>query len=258
MPLTAKSQTVSKCSKPDRGFDPSKIGCQQIDIGSRLFYDPSPLPKTRQEEDLANSKQSSSHVPASSGTTDGAGGTAEATGMELRRVEFKKLSPKQKEIYNFQKSAAVLAEYGFNCIKLADDWQGADFLAYHKDADTTLKVQLKSRLGIDKKYEGKEIWMNFPIKGVWHLVPHDTLLEFVPDAWKKSESWLKGGKYTTANPSRELREKLRPYALETARPTRQDQTKRDEPNHGTADAAMPCPTQSQRERRRARHRRRRE
>ena len=178
--------------------------------------------------------------------------------MELRRVEFKKLSPKQKEIYNFQKSAAVLAEYGFNCIKLADDWQGADFLAYHKDADTTLKVQLKSRLGIDKKYEGKEIWMNFPIKGVWHLVPHDTLLEFVPDAWKKSESWLKGGKYTTANPSRELREKLRPYALETARPTRQDQTKRDEPSHGTADAAMPCPTQNQRERRRARPRRRRE
>ena len=110
--------------------------------------------------------------------------------MELRRVEFKKLSPRQKEIYNFQKSAAVLAEYGFNCIKLADDWQGADFLAYHKDADTTLKVQLKSRLGIDKKYEGKEIWMNFPIKGVWYLVPHDTLLEFVPDAWKKSESWL--------------------------------------------------------------------
>lgn len=38
--------------------------------------------------------------------------------------------------------AAKLADYGFNCIKLADDCQGADFLAYHKDGEETLEVQL--------------------------------------------------------------------------------------------------------------------
>ena len=58
--------------------------------------------------------------------------------MKLRRIDYDSLNGKQKEIYNFQKSAAVLADYGFNCIKLADDWQGADFLAYHKDRDETL------------------------------------------------------------------------------------------------------------------------
>ena len=135
-------------------------------------------------------------------------------GVEFKRIEFKKLSAKQKEIYNFQKSAAVLAEYGFNCIKLADDWQGADFLAYHKDGGTTLKVQLKSRVTIYKKYKGKGIWMNFPIEGVWYLVPHDDLLELVPSKWLKSESWLKHDWYSAPIPSRALRDKLSPYALE--------------------------------------------
>jgi len=30
------------------------------------------------------------------------------------------------------------AHYGFNCIKLADDWQGADFLAYHHNGDSSI------------------------------------------------------------------------------------------------------------------------
>jgi hypothetical protein len=59
------------------------------------------------------------------------------------RIRYAELNAKQKEIYNFQKVAALLAEYGFNCIKLADDWQGADFLAYHHHGDRTLKVQLR-------------------------------------------------------------------------------------------------------------------
>ncbi|MED7788400.1 hypothetical protein [Francisella sp. 19X1-34] len=53
-----------------------------------------------------------------------------------------------KKKFFFQKVSSLLADYGFNCIKLADDWQGADFLAYHKDVDNTLRVQLKSKLTI--------------------------------------------------------------------------------------------------------------
>ena len=48
--------------------------------------------------------------------------------MRLERIVYDELNAKQKEIYNFQKVAALLANYGFNCIKLDDDWQGADFL----------------------------------------------------------------------------------------------------------------------------------
>jgi len=78
------------------------------------------------------------------------------------RIQYDGLTSKQKELFNFQKIAATLADYGFNCIKLADDWQGADFLAYHINGATTLKVQLKSRVTIDKKYRGKELWIAFP------------------------------------------------------------------------------------------------
>ena len=41
--------------------------------------------------------------------------------MQLQRIVYDELNPKQKEIYNFQKVAALLADYGFNCIKLEDD-----------------------------------------------------------------------------------------------------------------------------------------
>ena len=69
--------------------------------------------------------------------------------MELKRIKYEDLNAKQKQIYNFQKVAGLLADYGYNCIKLDDDWQGADFLAYHNDGDQTLKVQLKARCTVD-------------------------------------------------------------------------------------------------------------
>ena len=71
--------------------------------------------------------------------------------MKLRKIKYTDLNSKQKEVFNFQKVAGKLSNYGYNCIKLADDWQGADFLAYHKDGSGTLKVQLKARLALSKK-----------------------------------------------------------------------------------------------------------
>ncbi|MBP3141613.1 hypothetical protein [Aliivibrio fischeri] len=99
--------------------------------------------------------------------------------MKLTKIKYCELNSRQKEIYNFQKLAAILAEYGFNCIKLADDWQGADFLAYHKDGHNSLRVQLKARLTINKKYLDKELYIAFPIKNKWCLINHDHLVCFV-------------------------------------------------------------------------------
>ncbi|MGB9150676.1 MAG: hypothetical protein WCB36_10560, partial [Burkholderiales bacterium] len=90
--------------------------------------------------------------------------------MKLEKVKYSDLNSRQKEIFNFQKVAGLLADYGFNCIKLTDDWQGADFLAYHTNGSDTLKVQLKSRLSIAQKYIGKSLFMAFPINGAWHLI----------------------------------------------------------------------------------------
>jgi hypothetical protein len=130
--------------------------------------------------------------------------------MELKKVEYTELNSKQKEIFNFQKVAGVLADYGFNCIKLADDWLGADFLAYHKDENETLRVQLKSRLTIDKKYIGKELHMAFPILGGWCLIEHDELVSLVGlhTNWLNTESWHSRGQYHSAAPGQKLAEAI--------------------------------------------------
>lgn len=126
--------------------------------------------------------------------------------MKLQKIAYSKLNSRQKEIFNFQKVAGLLADYGFNCLKLADDWQGADFLAYHKDGTHTLKVQLKSRPTIGSKYQGKSLHIAFPFDGEWYLIEHDHLVALVKKHtnWLTSKSWHKGGSYSSANPNPEL------------------------------------------------------
>ena len=140
----------------------------------------------------------------------------------LKFVEYRKLNPKQKEVYNFQKVASLLADYGYNCIKLADDWKGADFLAYHFDSFSTLRVQLKGRMTVSRNYElkgndssEKEIYMTFPIRGIWYLVSHSKLVELVGihTNWLVTESWQKEGVYSSASPNRELVASLADYCL---------------------------------------------
>lgn len=111
--------------------------------------------------------------------------------MQFEKIPYGSLNARQKEQFNFQKIAATLAEYGFNCIKLADDWMGADFLAYHVNGATTLKVQLKSRLVINGKYRDKGIWIAFPHKGNWYLIEHDQLVRKAGESthWLDSASW---------------------------------------------------------------------
>ena len=136
--------------------------------------------------------------------------------MQLKHIAFAELTAKQREIYNFQKVASLLADYGFNCIKLDDDWQGADFLAYHKDGSTTLKVQLKGRLTIGKKYQGKDLYLAFPANGRWYVLPHDELVQIARETtpWLQSQSWIGEGLYSSGKPSKVLLDRLSPHALE--------------------------------------------
>ena len=111
--------------------------------------------------------------------------------MKLKKGNYRELNAKQKELFNFQKLAAVMADYGFNCIRLSDDWQGADFLAYHKDGAETLKVQLKSRMTIKKEYMGKDLFLAVPVDGSWYLVEHYLLVSIIGrySTWLESETW---------------------------------------------------------------------
>lgn len=134
----------------------------------------------------------------------------------FKPVSYEDLNAKQKELFNFQKVAARLADYGFNCIKLSDDWQGADFLAYHINGTTTLKVQLKSRATIKHKYRGKDIWIAFPHKGDWYLIEHDRLVEKAGECtpWLLSESWkVRLDGYSSASINQTLLESLSPNKL---------------------------------------------
>nr|VFJ77999.1 MAG: hypothetical protein BECKFW1821C_GA0114237_11602 [Candidatus Kentron sp. FW] len=130
--------------------------------------------------------------------------------MKLERVDYARLNSRQKEIFNFQKVAGLLADYGYNCIKLSDDWHGADFLAYHYEGEETLKVQLKSRLSIDKKYCRKSLYMAFPMHGNWYLIEHDALVKAVAEntTWLESLSWNEHGSYSSANPNKRLLEAI--------------------------------------------------
>jgi hypothetical protein len=92
--------------------------------------------------------------------------------MKLKKIEYSELNSKQKESYNFQKVSGVLADYGYTTIRLSDDWQGADFIAQHVSGEF-VKVQLKGRLEVNKKYIGKDIFMCFKHKENWYLGPHD-------------------------------------------------------------------------------------
>jgi hypothetical protein len=126
--------------------------------------------------------------------------------FRFESIRYDSLNARQKELFNFQKLAATLADYGFNCIKLADDWQGADLLAYHLNGTDTLKIQLKSRINIQKKYIGKDIWIAFPYKGFWYLVKHDELVIKVEKYtdWQDSESWQKMNGYSSRSINTEL------------------------------------------------------
>lgn len=133
--------------------------------------------------------------------------------MKLQRIDYKDLNAKQKENYNYHKVSSLLADYGFSGILLSDDYNGADFLAMHKDGEI-LKVQLKGRVTIDKKYIGKDLYMAFPVTNKWCLIAHDTLLN-LPEisVWLTSPSWLERGGYSSPTVSKNLEIALSPYLL---------------------------------------------
>ncbi|MDO8490366.1 MAG: hypothetical protein Q7S47_03040 [bacterium] len=116
----------------------------------------------------------------------------------FEKITYTGLNGKQQENYNYQKVSSVLADYGFNTIRLSDDWQGADFIAIHVNGSDFLKVQLKGRLTFGKKYIGKDIWICFSYKSDWFLYPHDTFLEILGAKMKftQTKSWIDLGGYS--------------------------------------------------------------
>ena len=112
----------------------------------------------------------------------------------FKKVNYKDLNSKQKENYNFHKVSSKLADYGFNSMRLNDDWEGADFISINKDE--MIKVQLKGRFTIDKKYIGKDIFISFLEDEKVKIYKHDDALEVIPENVKISKSWSEVGNYS--------------------------------------------------------------
>jgi hypothetical protein len=137
------------------------------------------------------------------------------THAPLEPVAYATLNSRQRENHNFQKVSARLADYGYVTLRLSDDWQGADFIAQHIDGRTFLRVQLKSRMGVARKYRHRGLWLCFPHAGQWYLCPHDGLLEYLLAGCGigHSASWIDKGEYTQSAPGRKHLDYLHRYRL---------------------------------------------
>lgn len=114
--------------------------------------------------------------------------------MNLNKIDYNKLNARQKENYNYHKIASSFAEYGYDCMRLNNDWEGADFIAV-KD-DEMIKVQLKGRFTIDKKYWKKDIYIAFRENDKNRIYKHDDAVNKIPEHTKNSKSWAESGLYS--------------------------------------------------------------
>ena len=133
--------------------------------------------------------------------------------MKLTKINYLDLNSKAKEMYNFHKVSAKLADYGYTCMWLNNDWQGADFIAVHIDGVTDLKVQLKGRLSFAKKYIGKEIYICFIDKGTdIYLYPHDEILNIIVKKIS-DKTWIDKGIWSNPSLTKVNRQLLESFKL---------------------------------------------
>lgn len=111
----------------------------------------------------------------------------------FKQIKYSKLNSRQKENYNFHKVASKLADYGFNSMRLNDDWEGADFIAINDKE--MIKVQLKGRFSIDKKYIGKNLFIAFIEQDKVKIYLHDKAVNIAPNNIINSKSWKENGLY---------------------------------------------------------------
>lgn len=140
-------------------------------------------------------------------------------GHGLNRICYSALNHKQREVYHYHKVSAILADYGFQCTWLIDDWRGADFVAVGVDGTARL-IQLKSGgYEINKKFcEYKDLWMLFQQREDWYLIKHCDLVKKADETTNQlnGKAWKEDGRFVIprANPlPSPLEEALRNYKI---------------------------------------------
>ncbi len=137
----------------------------------------------------------------------------------FQEVCYQCLNARQKENYNYAKIAARLADYGYNCMRLSDDWKGADFIGLHIDGKNDLKVQLKGRLSIYKILRNQNLYIAFIDRNKrsgMYVYPHDDFIQYLKEIESsalQSESWINRGGYSWPNPPEKLAGWLEKYKI---------------------------------------------
>lgn len=92
---------------------------------------------------------------------------------------------------------------------------GVDLIIYRERDDLLIKLQLKSRWTIHKKYEGRGIAMAFPDRGDFYLIPHDLCIDYAKTQsnFLNTSSWKDKGIYHMASMSLAMREHFAPFCL---------------------------------------------
>lgn len=135
--------------------------------------------------------------------------------MRLTKIDPKKdLNDKAREMYNFHKVAAVLADYGYTCMWLSNDWNGADFIAVHIDGVSDIKVQLKGGISFAQKYRNKGLYICFidADSGATYLYPHDEVLDKV-EPQISDKKWQEQGTYFQTRITSKFRDLLSSYKI---------------------------------------------
>ena len=133
-------------------------------------------------------------------------------GIKLTKIEYRTLNSKAQETYNFHKMAAILADYGYNCLWLNDDWNGADCIAVHIDGISDFKIQLKGSISFARKYWAKNIYIAFFEQGDLYIYPHDYILAQVENNIA-DKTWLEKGTYFQTKITNKFREILERYKV---------------------------------------------
>jgi hypothetical protein len=138
-----------------------------------------------------------------------------------KKIKYKELNPRQKEIYNFQKVSSLFAEYWYTTIKLSDDRMWADFIAVSMIWEQDLKIQLKWRITFGKKYLWKWIHICFINQLTWdvYCYDHDKVIKTFISQWKiaNTVSWERDWIYYYSKLSKFGGEILNPYKIWTLR-----------------------------------------
>ena len=132
--------------------------------------------------------------------------------FKLQPIEYQSLNSKAQETYNFHKMAAILADYGYNCLWLNNDWNGADCIAIHIDGVSDFKIQLKGGIAFAQKYRAKNLYIAFFEQGDLYIYPHDLVLAQVEHDIS-DKKWLEKGTYFQTKISKKFEGVLKAYKI---------------------------------------------